>query len=100
MIVCVFCYTVDKPLPGKPVAPPVELFQTGVNHYIPSLPPHLDLHWFTRPYSRVCSVERVNEGLTTASEPSCVKLRHLNEYSSSVRYLQCNLVSQVLLSRA
>ena len=33
MIVCVFCYTADKPLPGKPVAPPVELFQAVVNHY-------------------------------------------------------------------
>ena len=33
-------------------------------------PSHLDLHCFVGPSLQVCSVERVNEGLTTASEPS------------------------------
>ena len=33
-------------------------------------PSHLDLYCFVGPFLQVCSVERVNEGLTTASEPS------------------------------
>ena len=33
-------------------------------------PSHLYLHCFVGPSLQVCRVERVNEGLTTASEPS------------------------------